>query len=878
MSHLPYRHHLLTACAGLAVALGSHPAWAQQAAPAAASAGGGIEEIVVTAQKRSENVQNVPIAISAFTAKALQERSVGDVSALSAMAPNVTLDSSTPFSGSTAVLGASIRGVGANDFAFNIDPAVGVYLDGVYLGRSIGANVDLLDVDRIEVLKGPQGTLFGRNSTGGAISIVTHDPGNQFRFMGDFTTGSYNRMQARGTMDVPLANGLTSSWSFGMERQDGYQHRLVWPGSYATDAFTSFAAAGYNAGDDRQGGTNSWDGRAKFKYVDGAFKAVLSVDYTYVNQESTPNSLLGTVTSGPGVTNAFGGLATNDIPGTALDPTGTTGFNFLGLYNFCIGATSAQIAARNAGGLCGARSGLNGYNALPGLAGASAKGWIPYGNQFITGNPDTTYSQGENYSKVKQTGVGLTLERQIGNATLKSITSYRQVELNAGLDDSGSPLNMLTLSFTVDQHQWSQEFQLTGKALNNKLNYVFGLYGFNEAGNLQDYVTFADGLLQVDGPGRINTVALASYGQLDYHMNDLISFTLGGRFTHEHKDYYGGQADDNGFNYKLFNLPVNAGVGAALGFPVNNNYASMFHYGANLGSLASYLDYYPATPFSQNFNNFSPKAGVQLHMSRQTMAYFSWSRGYKSGGWTTRLSNPLLAAPEFGPEKVESFELGVKSTLLDRKLQLDAAVFDTNYDGIQLNEQLGLSPTVANLGKALIRGAELEATVAPGGGFSVVGSLSYLDAHYTYVCGQNGTYESFCGGQSAWVAPNSISSGVYAGAELPMAPRWKVNISPREEIALNNGGKLVLLGDWTHSSSMRNDSAGTYLLWRIPTSMVNVSATYTAPGGRWNLTVGGTNITDQRYLVTGQANLAAGIISGTYNPPAEWYARLGVKF
>src|SRR5690606_11063801 len=144
------------------------PAVAQDQNPSTATTGG-IQEIVVTAQKRAEDVQDVPIAISAFNADTLQERAVGNVSALSGITPNVTLDASTPFSGSSAVLGATIRGIGSSDFAFNIDPAVGVYLDGVYLGRSIGANQDLLDVERIEVLRGPQGSLFGGTTIGGAI-------------------------------------------------------------------------------------------------------------------------------------------------------------------------------------------------------------------------------------------------------------------------------------------------------------------------------------------------------------------------------------------------------------------------------------------------------------------------------------------------------------------------------------------------------------------------------------------------------------------------------------------------------------------------------------------------------------------------------------
>ncbi|WP_338468338.1 TonB-dependent receptor [Novosphingobium sp. ZN18A2] len=856
---------------------------------------GGIQQIVVTAQKRAENVQDVPIAISAFTASALKERAVGDVANLSSISPNVTLDSSTPFSGSSAVLGASIRGIGSADFAFNIDQTVGVYLDGVYLGRSVGANQDLLDVERIEILKGPQGTLFGRNTIGGAISIVTHDPGDTFRFVGDVTTGSYKRMQVRGTMDVPLATNLSSSVSFAMMRRDGYQHRIPYTQAapYSVDSFQNFAAAGYNNNGNRQGGDDSWSARAKIKYDTDHFKATFAFDYTNVDQESTANSLLATTEMVPG---PFGGLAANDVPGTALDPSPTspTGFLFAGLYNFCVTSTAAQIAARNAGNLCGPRTGVNGFNTLPALAGAAIPGpgnpnpLMVYNSRFVTGNPDTTYANGNNYSKVRQHGFTLTLEDDVTDSfQIKSITAYRQVDFNAGVDLDGSPMNFLQTSFTVKQHQWSQELQLNGSALGNRLKYTLGGYFFNEVGGLHDYVTFADGLLQVDGPGRINTVSYAAYGQLDFRVNDLIGLTLGGRYTREDKNYYGGQADDNGFNYKLFNCPAAGGLptaacGAALGFPINNNYAAYFlngsnAYGSNLGSLATLLDYYPNSPNSAKFSNFSPKAGIQIHPTDRVMIYGTWSRGYRSGGWTTRLSNPLLVAPTFGPEKAESFEVGVKSQILDRKLQLNLAAFTTRYKGIQLNQQIGVSPTVANLGIAQIKGFEVEMVAAPTRALTINGSVGYLDAHFSYICGESGTPQSFCAGNSAYVPTNPFQAGIYAGAPLPKAPEWKFNISPRLEVPVGIGNVVFLL-DYTHTSSMRNDTEGTFLLMRQPTDILNGSIAFTPDSGHWNLTVGGTNITDQRYIITGQAQIAGGEIYGTYNRPAEWYARLGVKF
>lgn len=174
----------------------------------------GIQDIVVTAQKRSQNVQDVPIAISTFTAGSLQERAVGSVASLSNVTPNVTLDAGSPYAGSNSVLAAYIRGIGQNDFAANLDPGVGVYLDGIYLARTVGANFDLPDVERIEVLKGPQGTLFGRNTIGGAISIVTRDPGKTFAFRGDITTGRYNRLDVNASVDLPITDTLSVPCNF----------------------------------------------------------------------------------------------------------------------------------------------------------------------------------------------------------------------------------------------------------------------------------------------------------------------------------------------------------------------------------------------------------------------------------------------------------------------------------------------------------------------------------------------------------------------------------------------------------------------------------------------------------------------------------------
>jgi outer membrane receptor protein involved in Fe transport len=853
------------------------PAWAQddpnqagssQVAPPARPAGASEQDIIVTAQRRAQRLQDVPIAVSAFTAEALQERAVADVAQLSNRAPNVTLDAGTPFSGTSGVLSAYIRGIGANDFAFNIDPGVGIYLDGVYLARTVGANQDLLDVERIEVLRGPQGTLFGRNTIGGAVNIVTRTPGNHFMVRGDLTTGSFNRIQARATADIPLSDSLRASLSGGYLDRDGYMRRIPYPDPLAANSspYTAFRHAGYQSGD-REGGDHVWNVRGRLDYNDGGhFRLSITGDYSNANQEQIANRLIAT-TPIPG---PFAGLNPFDLgPAegfpiqTALDViTGSSGFLFAGLYNFCINATAADIAARNAANLCGARTGVNGYGTRPPLAsptlggvnqpGNPAPNLLPYDNRFVTSDIDTTYANGNDFSRLENFGFAGTAEIDLSpEIQFKSITAYRELHWRVGMDLDGSPLPLLHTSFIMNQHQISEEAQFLGNFLDNRLNVVVGGYYFKESGNLHDFVTFAEGLLQVDGPNNLSTENYAAFGQLDWRLAPWLGITLGARYTHENKSFEGGQQDLNGFNYDLFNcLPVSAACAGLLGFP----------------DPTQPFRFYPSGVNHKSFNNFSPRAGIQLHPSDNVMVYGSWSRGYKTGGWTTRLSNPLNRAPDFGEERAESWEGGLKSYFWGRRGTFNVAAFTTRYTGIQLNFQEGVSPTIQNAGTARIRGAEIEVSLAPNSIFRVDASVGLISAKYTSVLPQS------------QVAPNPFQAGVFPGADLPKTPHFSFNISPRVRLPLGSIGSLTWNADYTYTSALWNDTERTFLLRRGPVHLLNASVTWRPPSERYSLTVGATNLLDERYLVTGQAQIAGGQIYGTYSRPAEWYARFGFEF
>lgn len=823
---------LLAAGVSLSV-LTATAAHAQNAPQAAETADdGGIQDIIVTATKRAENAQDVPISISAFSADALAAKGVTEITSIGNLAPNVTLDAGTPFSGSSAVLSAYIRGIGQNDFAFNLDPGVGVYLDGVYLARSVGANQDLLDIERIEILKGPQGTLFGRNSIGGAISIVTRRPSDTFAARAEVTTGRYNRLDVKGAIDIPLAKNLLSTISFSTKNRDGYQKLIPYPGagSYVSesDSFPTFG----NGHPSDFGDYKEWTVRGKLLWqATDAIDVTFTGDYLHQNNHGVASTVLKTHT----------GLGTGPA-----DPR----FGFL--YNLCINTPAAVIASISLDQFCGVRNAVGTPLAGVNVDGVPGNDHLTYGDQFITNNIDTTYATGNSFSRMKNYGGSMVIDWNLGAAALKSITSYRRLEWTSAQDEDGSPAAFLETSFEMNQKQFSQELQLTGDAMDKRLRYVLGAYYFTESGNLHDLVTFPGGLLQIDGNNLLDTKAYAGYANLNYAFTDQFSITLGARYTHERKTFEGFQSDPNGLFYKLvLNLPPSEANRQLLCTVASLCYTS----------AANIYRVYPVGQDKQSFNNFSPKVGLEFKPNSDLMLYASFAKGYKTGGWTTRLTAPLPAgspAQSFGPEKATTWEAGLKSELAGRKVIFNLAGFYTQYKGIQLNFQISTSPTLANAGDADIYGFEAELQARPFSALTLQASLGYTHAEYKNIL--------------------VAVTGVTTASSLPKTPEWKFSFSPQYEIDLSDKGAILLNADYTHTTSLFNDTENSLLIKRPATDMLNASITYREPGEKWSISVGGTNLTDDRYLTTGQNQVAGGVTYGTYSRPREWYATARVKF
>ncbi len=263
--------------AGAFVLAAPTPGQAAEAADAGASSMG-LEEITVTARRREERLQETPIAITAFTANELDRRSLTNLAEVGAFVPNVVMSTAPGGSGGGSNLQIYIRGIGQQDFLFTTDPGVGIYIDGVYLPRSLGGVLDLLDLERIEVLRGPQGTLFGKNTIGGAISVTSTKPSQETSGHAEATIGSYNRLDARGSFNVAINDRLFAKASVSSKDRDGYGKRL----EYGTDELI-----------DRAGNENQAAGRLALRWIASETVTVdLSADYTREREESVPTALM----------------------------------------------------------------------------------------------------------------------------------------------------------------------------------------------------------------------------------------------------------------------------------------------------------------------------------------------------------------------------------------------------------------------------------------------------------------------------------------------------------------------------------------------------------------------------------------------------------
>jgi iron complex outermembrane receptor protein len=468
---------------------------------------GGLEEVVVSAQYREERLQETPLAISAFTAENLEARSLTDVTQLDAMVPNAVISPLGAGYGST--IAAFIRGIGLGDNSLSFEPGVPIYVDDVYMGRPQGTILDLLDLERVEVLRGPQGALFGKNAVGGAVRMISKKPKGDGTGYVEAGTGSFDRLDLRGSWDVSIVpDRLFARFSASSKKKDGYFDLLDYecvngPGSLGNGGTLGLPAQGVlpiklrgQTGPtdsrgcvvDHLGGENVQSARAAFRFLaTDNLEVNLIGDYTYQNQEGPADK-----------------------------------------YTFIDGNFSTTALWNNAVG--GPVFGL------------------PYDSRFLTNDPYSGYGTFgidpltgrdiPNVNKVNHWGLSGTVEWKLTDTMgLKLITAYRDFTNSFGRDSDGSPLPVNPTWDTTTHSQFTEEVQLSGAAFDGKLDWTTGAFYYDAKDGNSGFVTLYPYIVQMqDTRDSQDTRNWAAFVHGIYHWTEKLSTTVGVRYTDDKKD------------------------------------------------------------------------------------------------------------------------------------------------------------------------------------------------------------------------------------------------------------------------------------------------------------------------------------------------------
>lgn len=646
-------------------------AQANQSNNQASSENSGNEVIVVTARKREENLQDTPISITAFSEKGLESRQITKVSGVAQLTPSLTFEEAAPISGNSAVAVLFIRGIGQVESIPTVDLGVGLYVDGVYLARSVGGVLDLVDAERIEILRGPQGTLFGRNTIGGAISITSKKPDEYWAGQGSILYGSDNHVVAKGSLNIPLSDNLFLKTSGAYTLQDGYVAK---------------PANGRDTGDQNRLSLRS---HLRATPTDN-LEFNLIFDATRERTNGAAYVLVDT--NVPGLAPVFPDGSPTPFPQDQK----------AGLFPFFFNE------AINAG-VCGSVP-------PPPNAPFSNPPLIPqcFGQHFVPPGRDTDFSNLNNFSNLDIWGASLTSDLDLGSVQLKSITAYRETRSSYNLDQDHSPLLIAEVLSTNDQWQFTQELQLLGQAFDDRLNYIIGGFYFKEKALTIEDVTFAP--VDFRSGGRTNNDSIAAFAQATFDVTDALSVTGGIRYTRDKKRFAPNTfARQNGLGIPV-GFPIIATIGAAgpviaaedkLTF---KRWTPMFNisYKVNPDILlyATYSEGFKSGGFTQRV--FPP-----------TVLAPGQTVGDVFG---------------FAPELATVYEGGFKADLFDRMVRLNGAIYHTDYSGVQVTVQnVSVAPIILNAASADIFGGELEATIAPADGMSLEFGVGYIDAEFKEV-------------------------------------------------------------------------------------------------------------------------------------------------
>jgi iron complex outermembrane recepter protein len=711
-------------------ALAFATAWPSLAQTEPQAPGAGDGEIIVTAQRRSESLQEVPISITALSGDTLRKAGIQDTESLATLTPGLLVQRS--------VVGKiSIRGVGNENYTISGDPGVAVHSDGVYVARAAAGLFDLFDIERVEVLRGPQGTLYGRNATGGVINVLPNRPEKNFgaRIAGEVT--NYNGYRVDGMVNVPLADDLAVRVAVMRNSRDGF----------TTNTNAAARARGFGDLDSK----DVWAFRGQFGTTGGSpFEMRATIEYLDDNSNLPPYKYLNRPTALP--TSDFGGGANAFLP-----------------RNLRVVNEGYELAI-----------------------------------------PGTTRGVGtdEDVFKSRQLGIGLHLKYDFGSVALSSITGFRSTQFNWLNDGDGADIFYVNYIQQDDTDQFSEEVQLTGGG--DRLEWLLGGYYFNESGKSFIALPFTFGAalpfyIRIDGTAK--TDAIAGFGELRWKPTDRLKITVGARYSHEKR-------------------------------------AAAYRYEINFGAP------FVANPdLKADFNAFTPRVVVNYEAVDDINIYASATRGFKSGGF-----NLLAIQPGFAPEKVWTYEAGIKTQFADRRITFNANVFYAKYDDIQVGQIINLSSVLTNAAKATLKGAEVEFSARPNNAIELGATLAYLDAKYDNFCTGDPTRPT-APVSTGCTAANPIQ---LAGNRFPRAPEFTLTGTAAYTIPIAEGG-LTLRGDVRYQSKTYFTQFNRPEISQDGYTVVNARLTYTGAEGRYSFGGFVNNLFDKTYFTEV-------LESGAFNP------------
>ncbi len=785
----PWHRALATAQADTGQPTPAPAAAAVPSAPSAPADSGGLAEVLVTARFRSESLQSAPIAITAVTGDQLEARGYVNITQVAGLAPNVNLEQAGSGFGKLAFV--SIRGIGQSDFKYTFEPGVAFYIDDVYFGTAFGSIFDLTDVDSVEILRGPQGTLFGKNTEGGAVRLMTRKPTGDDSGYVEAGYGSFARQRFKGALDVALVpERLFLRISAGSNRSDGYMDvydfacaNPALAGRLKPATFINNCKLGTYGGDDVQ------VGRVALRW--------LAADGLEIN-------LAGDLLDDRGQAPA------NKVIAIALppNPTGTPG------------VPGTQIS--NALALFSANATIPQFG-------------VPLDARFRTASPFSTYNTftdpltgvtGPDSSTLYSWGVAGTIDWDTpwSGVHLKSISAYRRYHGEFAQDTSGAPITgNMPINF-LSHHQFSEELQASGHALSEALDWTVGGY-YLDSQDLNSGIV--DQPSNVGGRGILfltNDPAASkdesAFVHANYRLSSRWGVELGGRYSHETKSY-------QFYRYE----PNLKGIVPAGLFPTNNG-----------NFLAGFAAPYPTG--NVGISRFDPKVGVSYNLAADVMTYLQFSTGYKSGGFNPR---PLTRTQvtSFGPEKVTAYELGLKSEWLDHKLRANVAAFVSDYKDLQLpvstvDPGTGLPAFLTqSVGSVRISGIELEMVARPLRALTIDSSVGYLNYHTNSLGG-------------AAYNPVTNAGGPTLSDVPPLTPRWKGSIGVEYALTLGDWGSLTPRADYTYQSEVFNDPQNELISRQGAYGIANVRLSWQSARGGWQSSVLVSNLTGKVYYLTEQ--------------------------